>query len=107
MRIFVGSLLLIFLIAARPAARLVCADLQYVLTVFDTTDGLNNGRIEVKITKSSSRVKAYLYSKKGNQRQNRKEGAELNTLINLAPGHYILVLQNRSCSVVEKDIHIK
>ena len=107
MKVFVGSLLLVFFMAARPAPVPDCDGLQYKLTITHTSNGENNGRIEVEIIKSSSRVRAYLYIKKGNQRKNSKEDVSVDELTGLAAGHYVLILQDAKCSAVEHDLVIK
>ncbi len=81
-----------------------CKDLTYDIKLTHTSDGKDNGIIEVTITKSSSKVKAFLYSegKSGN-----KLDVKLDELTHLKAGKYILVLQNKECSSVKRDIIIK
>ena len=82
----------------------VCDDLKFDIEVTHTTDGLNNGKIDVTITKGLQNVKAFLYAKsRGNNRLNIK----IDELKNLPSGTFTLVLQNKNCSSVKSDIIIK
>ena len=81
-----------------------CEQLKYSLEIIHTTNGLNNGKINVEIIKSQSEVTAYLYAE---SRANNKLGVKISKLVALPAGKYKLVLQNTECSIVEKNLIIE
>ena len=81
-----------------------CDTLKFDLEITHTTDGLDNGKIEVTILESPSRVKAFLYGDKKNK--NRLD-VKIDKLVKLQAGTYVLVLQNKECSSVKNNIIIK
>lgn len=81
-----------------------CDDLKFDIKITNTTNGLNNGKIEITITRSSSKVHAFLY---GDAKQKNKVDVDPDDLINLQAGTYMLVLQNDQCYEVKQDIIIK
>lgn len=81
-----------------------CDDLKFDIKITSTSSGLDNGKIEVTIIKSTSNVRAYLY---GDTRKKNKLDVSVDDLINLEAGTYTLVLQNNDCSAVKRDIEIK
>lgn len=106
MRLFLVSWLIFFLPGFRQIDQTPCHDLQYEVAVHHTTQGQANGWLEVKIIKSSSRVKAFLYRQKGSHQYD-KHGVKPDELTGLAAGKYILVLQNKQCTVHQEDIEIR
>ncbi len=102
MQLLFISVLLAFstnFISTEPCEELICE-----IEITDSSEGLNNGMIEVIIVKSSSKVKAYLY---GDNRSKNKLNVDIDKLNKLEPGSYLLVLQNNKCSIVKHDIIIK
>lgn len=81
-----------------------CDDLKFDVKVTNTTNGQNNGKLDVTIIKSSSKIHAYLY---GDTKSKNKLNVGLDDLINLESGTYTLVLQNNECSAVKQGIEIK
>lgn len=81
-----------------------CDDLKFEVKVIHTTNGLDNGTIDVTVTKSSSEVKVFLYSEGENEN---KLDVKLDELNKLKSGTYMLVLQNSKCHAVKRDIIIK
>ncbi|MCB0496924.1 MAG: hypothetical protein KDC79_12370 [Cyclobacteriaceae bacterium] len=81
-----------------------CDDIKFDVEISNTTNGLNNGKIDVTIIKTSSKVRAYLY---GDKRSKNKLNVEIDELKGLEAGKYTLILQNKVCSVVKQDIVIE
>ena len=81
-----------------------CDDIKYEIEIIHTSNGLDNGQIEVNILSSSSKVKANLFGKDPSLN---KIDVEIDELNNLSAGTYVLVLQNDQCSTVKSDIVIK
>lgn len=102
MRLLILSSIVILLSFTVPLKK--CDDIQYDIKILHTTGGLNNGKIEITITKSSSSVSAYLY---GDVKSKNKLNVKIDQLNNLKTGVYILVLQNKECSTVQRDIIIR
>lgn len=82
----------------------ICDDLKFDIEVTHTTNSLDNGIIDVTITKGNTSVKAFLY---GKSRSNNKLNIKIDELKSLSSGTYTLVLQNKNCSSVKSDIIIK
>ena len=80
-----------------------CDDLKFEVKVTHTTNGLDNGIIDVTVTKGSSNLDVFLY---GDIRSKNKLKVKIDELKNLASGTYILILQNDKCSTVKRDILI-
>lgn len=102
MKIILISVLLAF--SSFNSAINECDELKFDFKIVNTSNGLDNGAIEVKITKSSSKVKAYLYSY---GKSDNRLGVKTDELDNLRKGKYMLVLQNDNCFAAERDIIIK
>lgn len=82
----------------------LCDNLKFTVEVSDTSQGLNNGEIKVVLKNKSSHVKAFLY---GDKKAKNKLDISIDELTQLKPGSYILILQNKDCSSVKRDIIIK
>ena len=80
-----------------------CDQLKFDINVVHTTGGLDNGKIEVTNIESPSKVRAFLY---GDKRENRLD-VKVEKLDKLKSGTYILILQNKKCSTVKRDIVVK
>ena len=81
-----------------------CDQLKFEINVVHTSDGLDNGKIEVTNIDSPSKVRAFLY---GDKREKNKLDVKVEKLEKLKPGTYILILQNKKCSSVKRDIIVK
>lgn len=98
---FVGVLIFTSsILAGQPP----CEGLKFEIKVTNTSQSLDNGKIEVTIIKSAAGVKAYLY---GDSKSKNRLNVKINKLTHLAAGKYILVLQDEKCSTVQRDIIIK
>jgi len=81
-----------------------CDQLKFDVSIVDTTNGLDNGTIEVSIVKSSSKVRAYLY---GDKKSKNRLDVRIDKLNKLPAGTYLLVLQNNDCSAVKRNLVVK
>ncbi len=81
-----------------------CDQLKFDINIVHTSDGLNNGKIEVSNVDSPSPVRAFLY---GNGKDKNLLDVKIEKLIALKAGTYILILQNKKCSTVKRDIIVK
>lgn len=81
-----------------------CDELQFEITVINTTQGLDNGKIEISLKKRASNVKANLF---GDRSSKNRIGVKINELTKLSSGTYILILQNDKCFELKKDIVIQ
>ncbi len=102
MKVFIFSLLLV--ISSFTYERQDCDQLKFEVNITHSSDGLNNGIIEVVELKSTSKVKAFLY---GDKKSKNRLDVKIDKLNNLEAGKYLLVLQNKDCSSVKKDIIIQ
>jgi hypothetical protein len=81
-----------------------CDQLKFDINIVHTTDGQDNGKIEVSNINSPSQVKAFLY---GNGKNKNKLDVKIENLEKLGVGTYTLILQNKKCSTVTRDIIIR
>ena len=81
-----------------------CDQLKFDVNVVHTTEGLDNGKIEVINIDSPSKVRAFLY---GDKRDKNRLDVKVEKLDKLKAGTYILILQNKKCSSVKRDIVVK
>jgi len=81
-----------------------CDQLKFDINVVHTTNGLDNGKIEVVNIDSPSKVRAFLY---GDKRDKNRLDVKVEKLDKLKAGTYILILQNKKCSSVKRDIIVK
>ena len=81
-----------------------CDQLKFEINIVHTTDGRDNGKIEVSNIDSPSQVKAFLY---GNGKNKNKLDVKIEKLVKLGSGTYTLVLQNNKCSAVKRDIIVR
>ncbi len=104
MKFLLVSLLISFSYFNSQPESLDCDDLKFNIEVIHTSNGLDNGIIDVTITKSTSKVKVYLYSE---GKSANKLNIKLDDLKKLKAGTYMLVLQNDNCYAVKRDIVIR
>jgi len=104
MKFLLVSLLISFSYFNSQLESLDCDDLKFSIEVTHTSNGQDNGIINVTIVKSETKAKAFLY---GKLKSNNKLGVNPTELTGLKSGKYILVLQNKECSSVKRDIIIK
>jgi hypothetical protein len=100
MKIVFASVLFIFsaLMPDNPA----CDSLIIKTKIIHTTDGVSNGEITVSIVKGKPPYKVFLFAEKI---ENNLFDVELDDLINLSSGKYILVIQDDAdCTTQEKLI---
>ena len=102
MKIVIASVLVV--IASFLPKEQECDQLKFDINVVHTTDGLDNGKIEVINIDSPSKVRAFLYG--DNKGKNRLD-VKIEKLDKLQAGTYILILQNKECSAVKRDIIVK
>lgn len=81
-----------------------CDELKFDLEITHTSEGLDNGKIEVTILKGESNVTAFLV---GDTVKKNRLGVKLKELSQLPAGTYILILENDICSQTKRDIVIK
>lgn len=100
MKIVFASVLFIFsaLMPDNPA----CDNLTIKTNITHSTDGASNGEIDVTIIKGKPPYKVFLFADKI---ENNLFDVELDDLINLSAGEYILVIQDAAeCTTQEKLI---
>ena len=102
MKIVFASVLVI--IASFLPKEQECDELKFEINVVHTTDGLENGKIEVIDIDSPSKVRAFLY---GDKRDKNRLDVKAEKLDKLKAGTYVLILQNKNCSSVKRDIIVK
>lgn len=102
MKVLLFSVIL-FILANVPGIP-VCNDIQLSLITTNTSEGQNNGKIEVKVEKGHPPFKVYLYAEK---RKDNKLDIKFKDLENLAPGKYLLVVQDKGECTFQESIVIK
>lgn len=68
-----------------------CDSIQLVLDINHTTDGRNNGKINVTVEKGEAPFKIYLFA---DRRSDNLLDVKFKDLKNLKPGDYIIVVQD-------------
>ena len=102
MKIVFASVLVI--IASFLPKEQECDELKFEINVVHTTEGHENGQIEVINIDSPSKVRAFLY---GDKRDKNRLDVKVEKLDKLKAGTYVLILQNKNCSSVKRDIIVK
>ena len=81
-----------------------CDQLKFEVNIVHTTDGRDNGKIEISNIDSPSEVRAFLY---GNGKNNNVLDVKIEKLVKLGAGSYTLILQNKKCSAVKRNIIVR
>jgi hypothetical protein len=81
-----------------------CDQLKFDTSIVHTTNGLDNGTIEIAIIKSSSKVRAFLY---GDKKSKNRLDVRIDKLNKLPAGTYLLILQNNECSATKRNLVIE
>jgi hypothetical protein len=100
MKIVFASVLFVF--SALMPDNPTCESLKIKTKITHTTAGDNNGEITVSVVKGTPPYKVFLFAEKI---ENNLFDVEMDNLINLSAGKYILVIQDAAdCTTQEKLI---
>ena len=81
-----------------------CDNIQLDITITHSSQGSNNGKIEVEVKKGKAPFRAYLFA---DDKSNNLHDVALDELVSLSAGSYILVIQDANNCSVHKKIKLK
>jgi len=81
-----------------------CENTHLEISVSDTSDGINNGTIEIEVEKLTDPVKIYLY---GDDRSQNQLNIKTKKIEHLAIGGYYLIVQDGAGCTKSKKVVIR